>query len=201
MTDTAIEIKNLHFSYGRRKVLTGVNLNVPKGSIFGFLGLFAMHHARLENLSARNPALDWLVNVVHGDPTDLRGWGPKLDAWAFGLGLVAGTIEGGTVLNLKGMLVLELPGPRVLLFVKANILSERPDTKGTDTGALFAVVDVNPQRVLIGIQFEYEIEAVLDLKVPIEAGFFYDPPLFPPEHFYVDAGTIAQPKSVRSSEG
>jgi len=38
MTDTAIEIKNLHFSYGRRKVLTGVNLNVPKGSIFGFLG-------------------------------------------------------------------------------------------------------------------------------------------------------------------
>ncbi|NLX10004.1 MAG: hypothetical protein GXY36_10145 [Chloroflexi bacterium] len=176
---------------------TGIPLGGTGLAIFGFLGLFAMHHARLENLSARNPALDWLVNVVHGDPTDLRGWGPKLDAWAFGLGLVAGTIEGGTVLNLKGMLVLELPGPRVLLFVKANILSERPDTKGTDTGALFAVVDVNPQRVLIGIQFEYEIEAVLDLKVPIEAGFFYDPPLFPPEHFYVDAGTIAQPITAK----
>ena len=38
MTDTAIEIKDLHFSYGRKKVLTGVNLEVPKGSIFGFLG-------------------------------------------------------------------------------------------------------------------------------------------------------------------
>ena len=38
MTDIAIEINDLHFSYGRKKVLTGVNLNVPKGSIFGFLG-------------------------------------------------------------------------------------------------------------------------------------------------------------------
>lgn len=38
MTDAAIEIKDLRFSYGRKKVLTGVNLDVPKGSIFGFLG-------------------------------------------------------------------------------------------------------------------------------------------------------------------
>ncbi|MDH4201930.1 MAG: ABC transporter ATP-binding protein [Phycisphaerae bacterium] len=38
MTEAAIEIKDLHFSYGRKKVLTGVNLDVPAGSIFGFLG-------------------------------------------------------------------------------------------------------------------------------------------------------------------
>ncbi|MCK4998089.1 MAG: ABC transporter ATP-binding protein [Anaerohalosphaera sp.] len=38
MTDTAIEIRNLQFSYGRKKVLTGIDLDVPKGSIFGFLG-------------------------------------------------------------------------------------------------------------------------------------------------------------------
>ena len=38
MTDTAIEIKDLRFSYGRKKVLTGVDLDVPAGSIFGFLG-------------------------------------------------------------------------------------------------------------------------------------------------------------------
>lgn len=34
----AIEITDLHFSYGRQEVLSGVNLTVPKGSIFGFLG-------------------------------------------------------------------------------------------------------------------------------------------------------------------
>ena len=38
MSNSAIEISGLHFSYGRKKVLTGVDLSVPTGSIFGFLG-------------------------------------------------------------------------------------------------------------------------------------------------------------------
>jgi ABC-2 type transport system ATP-binding protein len=38
MTEPAIKIEGLHFSYGRKKVLEGVDLEVPKGSIFGFLG-------------------------------------------------------------------------------------------------------------------------------------------------------------------
>ena len=38
MDEPAIKIEGLHFSYGKKKVLKGVNLEVPKGSIFGFLG-------------------------------------------------------------------------------------------------------------------------------------------------------------------
>ncbi|MBP8304389.1 MAG: ABC transporter ATP-binding protein [Phycisphaerae bacterium] len=38
MSESAIEIRDLHFRYGRKQVLTGVNLEVPTGSIFGFLG-------------------------------------------------------------------------------------------------------------------------------------------------------------------
>jgi ABC-2 type transport system ATP-binding protein len=38
MTELAIRIEGLHFSYGRKQVLKGVNLEVPEGSIFGFLG-------------------------------------------------------------------------------------------------------------------------------------------------------------------
>jgi len=38
MTEPAIKIEGLHFSYGKRKVLKGVDLEVPRGSIFGFLG-------------------------------------------------------------------------------------------------------------------------------------------------------------------
>jgi ABC-2 type transport system ATP-binding protein len=34
----AIDIQSLRFSYGRDEVLKGVNLHVPQGSIFGFLG-------------------------------------------------------------------------------------------------------------------------------------------------------------------
>ncbi|MHC4537610.1 MAG: ABC transporter ATP-binding protein [Planctomycetota bacterium] len=38
MTESAITIEGLHFSYGKKRVLKGVDLEVPKGSIFGFLG-------------------------------------------------------------------------------------------------------------------------------------------------------------------
>ncbi|MHC4118385.1 MAG: ABC transporter ATP-binding protein [Planctomycetota bacterium] len=38
MEDSAIKIEGLHFSYGKNHVLKGVDLEVPKGSIFGFLG-------------------------------------------------------------------------------------------------------------------------------------------------------------------
>jgi ABC-2 type transport system ATP-binding protein len=38
MTQAAIQIKDLHFSYGKTHVLKGVTLEVPQGAIFGFLG-------------------------------------------------------------------------------------------------------------------------------------------------------------------
>ena len=38
MTESAIKIEGLHFSYGKKQVLKGVDLEVPKGSIFGFIG-------------------------------------------------------------------------------------------------------------------------------------------------------------------
>lgn len=37
-SDTAIEIENLVVSYGKKQVLNGLSLIVPRGSIFGFLG-------------------------------------------------------------------------------------------------------------------------------------------------------------------
>ncbi|MCP4453381.1 MAG: ABC transporter ATP-binding protein [Planctomycetes bacterium] len=38
MAQAAIQIQDLKFSYGRKQVLKGVNLEVPQGAIFGFLG-------------------------------------------------------------------------------------------------------------------------------------------------------------------
>lgn len=37
-SDTLIEIKDLHFSYGDRKVLDGINLKVPRGKVVAILG-------------------------------------------------------------------------------------------------------------------------------------------------------------------
>ena len=38
MNEHAIQVSGLHFSYGAREILQGVDLQVPAGSIFGFLG-------------------------------------------------------------------------------------------------------------------------------------------------------------------
>lgn len=38
MSEPAIKIEGLHFSYGKKHVLKGLDLEVPTGSIFGFLG-------------------------------------------------------------------------------------------------------------------------------------------------------------------
>jgi len=38
MSDSVIQTQDLQFSYGRKQVLRRVNLDVPEGSVFGFLG-------------------------------------------------------------------------------------------------------------------------------------------------------------------
>ena len=37
-SDNVIEIRDLHFSYGKRKILKGINLSIPKGKVVAILG-------------------------------------------------------------------------------------------------------------------------------------------------------------------
>jgi len=144
--------------------------------LYGVLGLFAMHFKRLEDSNADIPALDWFHRVAMGDPTEPNAWGTEnaLDKWSFGVGAVLGTLDGVCILNLKGMLLLELPGPRILIFMNAKVLTEKPETKGTgDSLGILAIVDINIplQTLTIGILIEYEIRRLLSIRIPVEAGF------------------------------
>ncbi|MDQ3808755.1 MAG: hypothetical protein M3336_00520 [Chloroflexota bacterium] len=155
--------------------------------LYGLLGLFGMHYKRDEE-SPVNPnlpvSLDWFYNKARGEPhliaVDGRPtWLASPDRWSFGLGVVLGTMEGAFILNLKGMLVLDLPGPRILIFVKAEILQPRPPTgKPADqTTGILAVVDLNFQAgyIAIGLIFEYEVKNLLRVEVPIDTQFsFHD---------------------------
>jgi hypothetical protein len=149
--------------------------------IYGFLGLFGMHYKRLEPKDEEGqlpPALRWF-DKVKGDVIDITGWGPQLDKWSFGVGMILGTMEGGFVMNMKGMFMLELPGPRILIFVKAIILFPKPDgvkNESSSTAGILAVIDLdfNIGRLTIGMIMQYDIESILSLRIPVEAEFNFD---------------------------
>lgn len=173
-------------------------LNTGLG-IYGFLGLFAMHYERKEPAQLPGqlpPALSWFYDTVHGDVLDIQnGWQPKLDKWSFGLGVVLGTMEGGFVLNMKGMFILELPGPRILILVKASLLFPKPaDVKAAGknkSAGLLAVVDLdfNLGRLTIGFIIEYTIEKVLSLRMPVVSGFSFNNS----KDWFVDLGNNVVP--------
>jgi hypothetical protein len=163
--------------------------------LYGLLGLFAMHFKRNENPAAQVPALDWFNQQAHGDATDITAWVPEIDRWNFGIGAVAGTLEGGTIVNAKGMLLLELPGPRILIFVKAQILTTRPDTKGpVENLGLLGVVDVNLElgKITIGIAINYEAKDLIKLKVPVEELFVFNDV----SKWHLNIGSIGVPASA-----
>jgi hypothetical protein len=148
--------------------------------IYGFSGLFAMHYKRVESDpdpdDATGPAILWL-QAEGGEPARLFNngvelWKPEFDRWSFGVGVMLGTTEGGFLVNLRGMFVLELPGPRILIFVKILIVQVMPDLKpGTDlTVGILGVIDLDLARksFTIGIIVNLEIKEILSLIVPVE---------------------------------
>ena len=175
--------------------------------LYGVLGLFAMHFKRNEDDEQPVPALHWFKERARGNPAsiekvnDVDPWTPELGSWAFGVGAVLGTMEGGVLVNLRGMLLLELPGPRFLLFMRAKILSDRPklDTDGaaenaSETGVLATVdVDLAADRISIGMVIDYSgAKPLLSLRAPIAASFSTETG----SDWSVDLGTYADPISA-----
>lgn len=183
---------------------------IPLGSsglgLLGLLGLFAMHYGRNESdfENDATPALAWL-EATGGNPTRLSDpnqpnthfWTPQIDTWAFGLGAVLGTLEGGTAFNLKGVFLLELPGPRILMMMKAAVLTPPPVVEGVDqaAGSVLAVIDLDVGRgtLTIGLVLEYGVEPLLRIRVPIEA--FFD--LKNPDDWHLYLGSEDDPVIAR----
>ncbi|MEO5682197.1 MAG: hypothetical protein ABIQ88_06120 [Chitinophagaceae bacterium] len=188
-------------------IFVGLQVELPSAiplagtglGIYGFLGLFAMHYHRKEPPQADGqlpPALKWFYDApVQGNVINIQGWEPKLDAWSFGLGVILGTMEGGFVLNMKGMFILELPGPRILILVKASLLFPKPpDVKEaghSESAGILAVVDLdfNIGRLTIGLIIEYNIESVLSLRIPVVSQFS----LHEAKDWFMDIGSNIMP--------
>lgn len=184
-------------------VYVGLNVVLPVGlplansgfGIFGFRGIFGMHYERNPAIGVGSgaPALAWL-EAAQGKPhllvnpdTQQKLWVPHVDQWAFGLGMLIGTMEGGVVMNLDGTLLLELPGPRLLIMLNARIISPPPtvDELGMTAGIL-AVIEITPEHLLIGILIQWEIEKLIKIVIPVEAVFPF-PPHLDEWHIYLGA--------------
>lgn len=143
--------------------------------IYGFLGLFAMHYARDEDgITSLTPALTWLKDRAQGNPINLQAWKPQVNHWAFGVGAILGTMEGGIIFNVKGMILLELPGPRLLLVVKAKLLAVLPDLKDKNAeGTFLCVIDLDFGRgtLTIGLSIDFKVTPIVQITIPIEAYF------------------------------
>lgn len=146
--------------------------------------LYAMHFVRLEQPSppAVPPALDWLSRAG-GDvvrsvevPKSKTLWGPKYDHWAFGIGVGLGLQISDFVVNLNSMLVLEVPGPSILIFSKLNILKipklNKDIADKLTTGFLGLIkVDLEREELTLGILADVSFQKFFSFHAPIEIFF------------------------------
>ena len=92
--DWVVETEALTRRFGSFTAVDRVSLRVPRGSIYGFLGLFAMHYARNEDnidLANEAPALAWL-KATGGNAGNPAYWKGLANHWAFGIGALLGTM-------------------------------------------------------------------------------------------------------------
>ena len=186
----AFEMQDVSDDAGRdaTAVYVGLNVVLPVGiplansglGIFGFRGIFGMHYARNAALGGNTaaPALGWL-RASEGQPHLIRSptrhnilWQPQIDNWAFGVGTLLGTMEGGVIINMDGTLILELPGPRVAIVMNMRILSPPPsvDQMG-NSGGILAIIEITPDHLLIGAILNYTIESLIKIDIPVESFF------------------------------
>jgi hypothetical protein len=164
-----------------------ISLGASGLGIYGFPGLFAMHYARNEDsIDPANeaPALAWL-KATGGNAGNPAYWKGLANHWAFGIGALLGTMGLSVIFNLKGVVLLELPGPRLLLMMKANLLMPMPQRVGPVEGLLFAVIDLDMGRgtLTIGISIQFKVKPLLRIQIPVEA--FFNTNDIPDWHLYL----------------
>ena len=176
--------------------------------LFGLFGLFGLNYDRV--LDPPNPTdpvgpdLRWLMKTG-GAPYKLDNagvplWTPTLDTWAFGVGVLLGTVD-GFLLNLRGMFILELPGPRVLITVNVKIIEDLPglspngmDTAELDVGIIGILdIDFGAGTITLGVMIALEIKSLITIQIPIQVFFNWNNT----SDWHVWIGTIQSPATAK----
>lgn len=153
----------------------GLPIGCTGAAVFGFSGLFGM------NVAPEATNGDWYgwyknkmddappFNVTHADK-----WGPSAGGLAFGAGLTLGTMaDQGYAVSAKGILIVLIPGPVVMLNAQANIIEVKPELDDTSEGTfdMLAVIDGRDGFMQLNIDAGWDVGKVLDIKAGAEAYF------------------------------
>ncbi len=147
----------------------GIPLGTTGVAIQGFSGLVGAH---MKADHGGKPLPWWKKDPVGAIATDK--WTPERGNWAFGVGAVLGTVyDTGFTFHMQGMLIVEVPGPRLLLGTTGRFLQVTPDLETAMSGGIICVImlDFENDIFLIGLEFTLEIPKLLKLRVPVEIFF------------------------------
>lgn len=152
-------------------------LNTGLG-LSGLQLLYATHFMRKEGpkVGSIPPALDWFQKAGGNVPSSIEKpplWVATYGHWTIGVGLEAGLMVSDTI-NINGMLVLEEPGPRILVFVKVTLLQSKKKNEGNTelTGGILGVLDIDweERTITIGVLANLSFAGLMDLHAPMEFG-------------------------------
>jgi hypothetical protein len=168
---TSADLRALYLALGA-EFTPGLPIGNTGVSVYGLHGLLGVNMGR----SIADP-LAWLKAPPVG-VTDTAKWVPARGSWAFGVGATLGTVfDAGFCVNLKGTLLLELPGPRFVLAGQVQIFAKLPLPTSEPIGVLAVVMlDLENDLLTIGIDMSLVSKPIIELRVPTEAYFNLDDP-------------------------
>ena len=150
-------------------------------AFYGVEALFAMN-MRPDKTPEQRWYLDWYHRPEIG-AVDQTKWADTRGAMAFGGGVILGTFpDKGYGVAVKGLLVLVLPGPVLMLDAKANVLKDPTALALPESQALFnalVIYDVPQGTIELGIEPHYvfpDAGELVDVTGVAEAFYSFSDP-------------------------
>jgi hypothetical protein len=177
--------KRADYTYLYVYLLAQLPVGIPLFStglgLYGFEGLYARNMAP-DKESAERWYRDWYRRPEIG-AADQEKWADERGSQAFGAGVLIGTAaDTGYSVAVKGLLVIVVPGPVLMLDVRANLLKKISEIAAPEAQALFGslvVFDGRAGTLELGIEPHYmypEKGQLIDVTGIAEAFYSFNDP-------------------------
>lgn len=163
----------------RRAVYLGLAANFRPGfplgntgvALYGLLGLTGVNIGR--SIPEQDRVLEWYKTPTPGvRPVDK--WTMRDGAWVFGVGATLGTApDGGILWNTAGALLVQTPGPQILLAADSQFLTPTSDPESPLSAGLQTVIllDFENGAFLAAAELSLVRRPLIELVVPAEIFF------------------------------